>query len=195
MQVSNHRLVPQIAATGLLAMLVTLGTGQERALAGQQTVAQNRDATPAHADLTFTRDIAPILQQNCQVCHQDGAIGPMPLMTYQDVRRYARRITRMVEAGEMPPYQYDTDVGIQELKYDPRMSPEDIEKIAIWVEAGSPEGDPADMPAPVEWPDPAEWRLAERFGQPDVIVRSEPYDVPPRHGCGGSRPRGARRRP
>ena len=58
MPVSIHRLVSQIAVAGLLAMLVTLGTGRERALAGQQTAAQN-DATAAHADLTFTRDIAP----------------------------------------------------------------------------------------------------------------------------------------
>jgi hypothetical protein len=178
MQVSIHRLVSQIATAGLLAMLVTLGTGQERALEGQETVAQNRAGPAAYADLTFTRDIAPILQENCQVCHQAGAIGPMPLMEYDDVRRYARRIARMVETHEMPPYQYDRDTGIQDLKYDPRMSTEDIEKIVMWVDDGAPEGDPADMPAAVEWPDPGEWRLAKRFGQPDVVIRSEPYDVP-----------------
>ena len=99
-------------------------------------------------------------------------------LAHLDVRRYARRIRAMVESRDMPPYQYDTDTGIQELKYDPRMSEEDIDKISAWVDAGTPEGDPADMPPPVEWPDPAEWRLADRFGQPDVIVRSDPYDVP-----------------
>lgn len=170
MHMSIHRSISQIATAGLLAVLVTLGTGQERALEGQQG--------GEYADLTFTRDIAPILQQNCQVCHQDGAIGPMPLMEYEVVRRYARRVLRMVETHEMPPYHYDRDVGIQDLKYDPRLSDEDIEKIAMWVEVGMPEGDPADMPPPVEWPDPAEFRLAEQFGPPDVIIKSEPYDVP-----------------
>ena len=61
----------------------------------------------------------------------------MSFMTYQDVRRYARRIRGMVESRDMPPYQYDTDTGIQDLKYDPRMSQEDIDKITMWVEAGS----------------------------------------------------------
>ncbi len=170
MQMSVHRLVAKFAATGLLALLVTLGTGQD--------LAAQSGPSGADADLTFTRDIAPILQENCQVCHQSGSIGPMSLMTYDEVKRYSRRVLRMVEQREMPPYQYDTDVGIQELKYDPRLSDEDIEKIAMWVEAGTPLGDPADMPAPVVWPDPAEFRLAEMYGQPDVIVRSEPYDVP-----------------
>lgn len=170
MQMPFHRLVARIAATSLLALLVALGTGQE-------LVAQS-GPSGADADLTFTRDIAPILQENCQVCHQSGAIGPMSLMTYDEVKRYSRRVLRMVEQREMPPYQYDTDVGIQELKYDPRLSDEDIDKIAMWVEAGTPLGDPADMPAPVVWPDPAEFRLAESYGPPDVIVRSEPYDVP-----------------
>ena len=58
------------------------------------------------------------------------------------------------------------------------MSEEHIAMITEWVAAGAPEGDPADMPPPVEWPDPAEFRLAERFGEPDLIVRSDPYDVP-----------------
>jgi hypothetical protein len=129
-------------------------------------------------DLTFTKDVAPILQENCQVCHQPGAIGPMSLMEYQDVRRYARRISRMVEGRDMPPYQYDDDVGIQDLKEDWRMSDDDIATISAWVAAGAPEGDPADMPPPVEWPDPAEFRLADRFGPPDMIVKSDPYDVP-----------------
>jgi hypothetical protein len=175
MQVSIHRLVSQFVTAGVLAVLVLLGTGQERALAAQQTAGPSPDPS---TDLTFTRDVAPILQANCQVCHQPGAIGPMSLMTYQDVRRYARRISRMVEARDMPPYQYDTDVGVQHLKEDWRMSEEDISTITEWVAAGVVEGDPADLPAPVEWPDPAEFRLADQFGPPDVIVKSDPYDVP-----------------
>mgnify|MGYP001174828111 FL=1 len=159
------------AITGALAVLVVLGGTQELA-------AQSGPSPESNNDVTFTRDVAPILQQNCQVCHQPGAIGPMSLMEYQDVRRYARRITRMVESRDMPPYQYDADVGIQDLKEDWRMSDEDIATISAWVTAGSPEGDPADMPDPIEWPDPAEFRLAERYGQPDVVVASAPYDVP-----------------
>lgn len=157
-------------------LLAALALVPWSSVGAQQTAGPSAD--PAPADLTFTRDVAPILQQNCQVCHQPGAIGPMSLMTYEDVRRYARRISRLVEAGDMPPYQYDSDVGIQQLKEDWRMSDDEIQTIVDWVALGSPEGDPADMPAPIDWPDPAEFRLADRFGEPDVVVASAPYDVP-----------------
>jgi mono/diheme cytochrome c family protein len=176
MKVSIHRVTDQIVAAVLCALLVTLGIGLERPLGAQES-GPGPDGAAA-TELTYTRDIAPILQENCQVCHQAGAIGPMSLMTYQEARRYARRITHVVQGRDMPPYQYDADVGIQNLKEDWRLSEEDIETISRWVAAGAPEGDPADLPPPVEWPDPAEFRLAERFGPPDVIVRSDPYDVP-----------------
>ncbi|MEX1256644.1 MAG: hypothetical protein WEG36_03390 [Gemmatimonadota bacterium] len=130
-------------------------------------------------DVTFTADIALILQENCQVCHQPGSIGPMALMTYEQVRPWGAVIKERVVHRDMPPYQYDTDVGIQELKYDPRMSEEEIQTIVAWVDNGMPMGDPAEMPPPVEWPDPAQFRLIERFGRaPDLIVRSTPYTVP-----------------
>ena len=174
MKVSTLRSGSGIAAWGAFA-LAAFAFGPVDALDAQQA---GPSADPGTADVTFTRDVAPILQENCQVCHQPGAIGPMSLMTYEDVRRYARRISRMVESGDMPPYQYDSDVGIQALKEDWRMSDDEIQTVVEWVAAGSPEGDPADMPAPVEWPDPAEFRLADRFGQPDYVVASDPYNVP-----------------
>ena len=170
-----HRLIARIVPLGVLAMLVTLGTGT---LAAQQNTAQFAGSNSADAEVTFTRDVAPILQENCQACHQEGSLGPMPLMTYQDARRWSRRVKDMVVQREMPPYQYDTDTGIQDLKYDPRMSEEEIETIVAWVESGMVEGDPAHMPPPVEWPDPTAFTLAERFGEPDVIVLSDPYSVP-----------------
>ncbi|MBV24588.1 MAG: hypothetical protein CME12_00525 [Gemmatimonadetes bacterium] len=174
-QVSISRLTTRIVTSSVLAMLVTLGMGHT--LAAQQNV-QFASSNSADAELTFSADIAPILQENCQVCHQEGSIGPMPLMTYQDARRYARRIKDMVVQREMPPYQYDTDTGIQDLKYDPRMSEEDIATIVAWVDSDMAEGNPADMPPPVEWPDPTEFTLAQRFGAPDVVVVSDPFDVP-----------------
>ena len=174
-QVSISRLTTRIVTSSVLAMLVTLGMGHT--LAAQQNV-QFASSNSADAELTFSANIAPILQENCQVCHQEGSIGPMPLMTYQDARRYARRIKDMVVQREMPPYQYDTDTGIQDLKYDPRMSEEDIATIVAWVDSDMAEGNPADMPPPVEWPDPTEFTLAQRFGAPDVVVVSDPFDVP-----------------
>lgn len=129
-------------------------------------------------EVTFTRDIAPLLQQNCEVCHQPGQIGPMSLITYDQVRPWAPIIREKVVTQEMPPYHYDTNIGIQELKEDKRLSPEEIATFVAWVDAGAPMGDPADMPPPVTWPDPAEWRFAELFGQPDVVVPAKPIDIP-----------------
>lgn len=132
---------------------------------------------PDPDQVTFTRDVMPILQENCQVCHQPGSIGPMSLMTYDEVRPWAPVIKLRVIEREMPPYHYDTHVGIQELQHDKRLSEEEIATIANWVDAGMPQGDPADMPPPVEFPEPGTWQLAADYGQPDLVVPSTPYTV------------------
>ena len=132
----------------------------------------------AVGEVTFTRDIAPLFQQNCEACHQPGQIGPMSLITYDQVRPWAPMIREKVITQEMPPYHYDTNIGIQELKEDKRLSPEEIATIVAWVDQGAPMGDPADMPPPVSWPDPAEWKFAEMFGQPDLVVPAKPVDIP-----------------
>jgi mono/diheme cytochrome c family protein len=172
-QASNNRVGARVAASTLVALAATAAFAQVASAQARFAAAQ-----PSDVEITFTKDVLPILQNNCQVCHQPGAIGPMSLLTYQEVRRYASRIKRMVEEREMPPYQYDTDYGIQDLKYDPRLSDEQIHTISEWVEAGMPEGNAADAPPPPVWPDPAAFRLADRFGQPDIIIKSTPYDIP-----------------
>ncbi|MGD2044938.1 MAG: cytochrome c [Gemmatimonadota bacterium] len=140
--------------------------------------AQASFASSADEPVTFSKEVSRIVQQNCQICHQPGQIGPMSLITYQDVRRYARRIKDLVVNREMPPYQYDSDIGVQHLKNDWRLSDEDIQTIADWVDAGAPEGDPANLPEPITYPDVSEWRLASQFGQPDHVIKSTPWDVP-----------------
>jgi mono/diheme cytochrome c family protein len=130
------------------------------------------------ASVTYSREVSRIMQDNCQICHQPGQIGPMSLMSYQEVRRYARRIRDLVANREMPPYHYDSDVGIQELDGDWRLSQEDIHTVLAWVDAGTPEGDPADLPEPKEFPTLGEWRLGAEFGQPDHVIKSAAWDVP-----------------
>jgi mono/diheme cytochrome c family protein len=138
-------------------------------------------ASPSNAaaqdEVTFTADVAVILQENCQVCHQPGGLGPMSLMSYDEVRPWAPMIREKVLNQEMPPYHYDVNVGIQELKSDARLSQDEIQTIVSWVDGGAPMGDPADMPPPAVFPDGREWRMAERFGQPDVVIASSPYTV------------------
>ena len=132
------------------------------------------------ADVTFARDVAPILQQNCQICHREGAIGPMSLITFEQAKLYAPLIKLKVTTQQMPPYQYDTDVGIQALKSDMRLSAAEIETIAQWVDQGAAEGDPADMPAPRRFADLDEWRLSAEFdyGEPDLVVNSNRITIP-----------------
>jgi mono/diheme cytochrome c family protein len=134
------------------------------------------DATP----VTFARDVAPILQKNCQQCHQPGSIGPMSLTTFEEVRPWARAIKQKVAAGEMPPYRYDRHVGIQQLKYDLRLTEAEIQTIARWVDGGAPLGNRADLPAPLTFPDPNEWAFAKQFGPPDLVVKTKPFSLPAR---------------
>jgi hypothetical protein len=136
-------------------------------------VANEADTTP-----TFAKDIAPIFQKNCQQCHRPGSVGPMSLITYQEVRPWSRSIKNRVVLGEMPPYRYDRHVGIQELKDDLRLSESEIEMIARWVDDGAPLGDPADLPPPLSFPDSSEWAYADEFGPPDLVIKTKPYTVP-----------------
>lgn len=134
-------------------------------------------AAPAAPAVTFARDVAPILQKNCQDCHRAGDVGPMSLVTYEEVRPWARSIKAKVAAREMPPYRYDP-IGIQKLKYDLRLSEKDIQTIVRWVDGGAPLGNVADLPAPRKFPDGTKWAYADAFGPPDLIVKTKPYTLP-----------------
>src|SRR5262245_18069669 len=105
-------------------------------------------ATASYGQVTFTKDVAPILQRSCQVCHRPGAIAPMSLLTYDDVRPWARAIKEKVVKREMPPWYIDKNIGITEFKDDPSLSTSDIATIVKWVDGGAQMGNPSDMPAP-----------------------------------------------
>ena len=123
--------------------------------------------------VTFTRDIAPILQRSCQTCHREGGVAPMTLVTYQQVRRYSSRIVYRTGlrdvAGAMPPWYVEKDIGIQHFKNDPSLNDLEVAQIAAWVENGMPEGDPADMPPPRVFPNDEVWIA----GEPDLIVKTK----------------------
>ena len=113
------------------------------ALVSAQQTAQN-------GLVTFSSDIAPILQRSCQECHRAGSIAPMSLLTYEEVRPWARAIKNRTglrtKPGAMPPWYVEKNIGIQRYKNDPSLNDEEIEKIATWVDNGAPQGNPADLP-------------------------------------------------
>src|SRR5207249_4125360 len=123
-------------------------------------------STPDQPQVTFAKDVAPILQQNCQVCHRPGSMAPMSLLTYEDVRPWARAIKQRTSLREMPPWYIDRNVGIHGFKNDPSLSDQQIATIAKWVDAGAPLGNPADIPPPRQFEDVDKWHI----GTPDLIV-------------------------
>ena len=134
-------------------------------------------SSSSDAALTYSADVASIIQENCTVCHRAGGIGPMELVTYENVRRYSARIKDKVASRVMPPYYYDNDVGIQDLKEDWRLSQEDINTIVAWVDQGAPLGNADEIPE-LNLLDTDDWSLSALFGQPDLLAPSTPIDVP-----------------
>ena len=121
--------------------------------------------------VTYSRDIAPILNTNCVVCHRPGAIGPFALATFADVHPRARQIAQAVQSGAMPPWK--PAPGVERLRGERRLSANDVDSIRRWVVAGAPEGDPLDLPASPAWPDG--WHA----GTPDLVVTmANPYTLP-----------------
>src|SRR5207247_1033787 len=120
-------------------------------------------------------DVAPICHEKGQSCHRPDIMAPMSLLTYEDARPWARAIALRVQTRQMPPWHIDKTVGIQHFKNDASLSDEQIDTIVRWVDAGAPQGDQKDMPAPRTWPDDSTWGFAAQFGQPDLIIKSTPY--------------------
>ena len=125
--------------------------------------------------VTFTKDIAPILQKNCQQCHRPESIAPMSLLTYEQARPYARAMKQRTQLayvpgmrGVMPPWLLERNIGIQKLKEDISLTDEEIAIVAKWADSGAPQGNPADMPPALTFIDNSRWFL----GKPDLIMSS-----------------------
>ncbi|MEO2199389.1 MAG: hypothetical protein ABGY72_25330 [bacterium] len=120
--------------------------------------------------MTFTRDVAPILQRSCQGCHRPDSVAPMSLLSYEDARPWARSIKQRTglrnRMGVMPPWFIEKDVGIQDYKDDISLSEEEIATLATWADAGAPRGNPTDLPTPLVFAAADEWEI----GEPDLIV-------------------------
>lgn len=130
-------------------------------------------------EITFTKDIAPILQRSCQNCHRPDSIAPMSLLTYEEVRPWAKAIKLRTSLrrgrGAMPPWFIEKEIGIQRFKDDISLTEAEIGKIGKWAEAGAPRGNPADSPPAKAFADNAIWQI----GTPDLIVTSAPVQMKP----------------
>src|SRR5579884_514952 len=104
---------------------------------------------------TFSHDVAPIIYQNCAVCHHTGGSGPFPLITYQEVKKHARQIAAVTRSRYMPPWLPAPGYG--DFIGERRLTRAQIETIAAWVHAGAPEGNPAESPVPPQFS--SEWQL------------------------------------
>jgi hypothetical protein len=111
--------------------------------------------------VTFHKDVAPILQKNCQNCHRPGEVGPFSLMTYKQAKVWAEDIKEYTGNKKMPPWKPTDGVPFHN---DRRMSDADVKTLAAWVDGGTPEGDAKDAPPPLKFTDG--WML----GKPDLIL-------------------------
>ncbi len=162
LRANNCRVVIGAAALGVFLALPAMGLAAESA------------AAP-----TFTKDVAPIFQAKCEACHRPDGMGPMSLVSFEEARPWAKSIAARVGARQMPPWHIDKTVCIQKFKNDRSLSDEQIDTILAWVAAGAPKGDPRDMPAPKTWIDETKsWQLSNKFGQPDLVVKSPDYTMP-----------------
>ncbi len=124
-------------------------------------------AIVARGEVTFAKDVAPILQERCQVCHRPNTFAPMSLLTYEEARPWAKSIKQKVLAREMPPWYIDKNVGIHNFKNDVSLTDREIATLAQWADTGAAKGNLADMPPPRKFEDTDKWHL----GEPDLIVQ------------------------
>jgi len=150
-----------------LVVPVTVGAAMYLALTA---AAAQAPATTASIP-TYTKDVAPVLFKNCTSCHRPGEIGPMSLLTYDDVRPRAKDIRDKIGDGDMPPWHADAPHGT--FLNERGLTEQEKSTIFRWVANGAPKGDPKDMPPTPEYP--RGWSI----GTPDVVFEMpEEYHVP-----------------
>jgi mono/diheme cytochrome c family protein len=125
-------------------------------------VASTRASSPA-AEVTFSRDVAPIFFNNCVECHRPGEAAPMSLLSYKDARPWARSIKEKVGRREMPPWHADPHYG--EFSNNRSLTQKQISTIVAWVDGGAKEGDPKDLP------EAPRFEQGWAIGKPDLILQ------------------------
>jgi mono/diheme cytochrome c family protein len=155
----------QDLAVTMLIAVVAWGVAKSNAFAGEpRTLAAAQQAQMAAGrSPTFYRDVLPILQQHCEICHRAGGIAPMSFASYQEARAYAESIRTATGNRSMPPWF--AVPGIGHFSNDPSLTAEQITTLAAWAEAKAPEGDRHDAPLPMHWAE--NWTIR----RPDLVLK------------------------
>jgi tetratricopeptide (TPR) repeat protein/mono/diheme cytochrome c family protein len=155
---------------GAFVILPLLGLLTFQSLRNPAVPLTVKNAT-ANPQVTFNRDIAPILFRSCAMCHRPGESGPFPLLSYKDAKSHARQIAAVTQSRFMPPWLPER--GDYKFADDMRLPDAEVALIARWVEQGATEGAPEDLPRKPEFV--AGWQM----GRPDLIVKAEkPFRLP-----------------
>ncbi len=126
---------------------------------------------PGKTEVTYARDVAPILQKQCQVCHRADQTAPFTLLSYEDAVKHASMIKEVTTQRRMPPWHADPRFG--KFSNERRLSRAEIDTLSAWVDGGMPRGDARDLPKPLDWP--RGWA----HGKPDLVIRMpEEFQVP-----------------
>src|ERR1700730_10590637 len=133
-------------------------------------VASAATASDQSSRVTFTKDVLPILQKNCQSCHRPGQIAPMSLISYQETRPWAKAIKTAVTLKKMPPWFADPKYG--HFINDRSLKQSEIDTLVKWADTGVAEGDPKDAPTAIQWPKDG-WQI-----QPEIVMDLPAHDVP-----------------
>jgi hypothetical protein len=146
-----------VAAVLLGAVTASVVTGDVSAQGG------------AAPQVTYYKDVAPVLQKNCETCHRPGQIAPMNFQTYESARPWARAIKTAVLAKQMPPWFAEPAPHVLN---DRSLKPAEIDTLVKWADANAPAGNPIDAPTPIVWPGGG-WQI-----KPDLVVDGPTYNVP-----------------
>ena len=125
------------------------------------TILRETRAAPKIGNVTYFKDVLPILQKNCQSCHRPGEVGPFSLMTFEQAVNWATDIKDYTQSRRMPPWKISEGMEFHNSR---RMTDRDIAVLAAWADNGTPQGDPKDGPAAMQWE--AGWKL----GKPDLVL-------------------------
>src|SRR5690348_18152921 len=99
--------------------------------------------------VTFTKDVAPVLEKNCQGCHRPGEAAPFPLLNYEQARPWAKAMKEAVLLKKMPPWFADPHYS--NFANGRSITQKEIDRLVAWADAGAPQGDPKDMPSPMSF--------------------------------------------